>query len=67
MARSVSAAKVTQAISAWANAPVSVKIMAGAYAAPMVDALQAMNRELHRLSADVEDLATDARVIGGGE
>ena len=54
LARANSSAKVTAAINAWSGAPMHVKAMAGAYVGPLLEALTAINRELHAIRVQGE-------------
>jgi hypothetical protein len=43
---------ISTASKAWEKAPIHVKAMAGAYVAPLIEALQRINNELENLKND---------------
>lgn len=53
MKREKTAEAVAKAAVAWSAAPIHIKAMAGAYVAPLLEALEAMNSELQSLDDDL--------------
>lgn len=53
MSREKTAAAIERARDEWLKAPVHIRMMAGAYVSPLLDALMALNDEMASLKDDL--------------